>query len=62
GRGAALYAVPIVGPMVVILDVVKGVVNWQNAALTIAVNLVCAGLALAFALASFKKESVLFRN
>ena len=61
-RGAALYAVPIIGSMLVILDVVKGVVNWQNAMIVVGINLVCAAVALAFALVSFRKESVLFRN
>jgi sodium transport system permease protein len=61
-RSASLYATPVVGSMLVILDVVKGVVNWQNALVAVGVNLVCAAVALTLALRSFRREQVLFRN
>ncbi|HWG84130.1 MAG TPA: ABC transporter permease [Deinococcales bacterium] len=60
--GTAYYAIPIVGSMLVILDVVKGIVNWGNGGIVIVVNTACALLALVFALSSFRKEKVLFRN
>jgi sodium transport system permease protein len=61
-KGTTYYAIPIVGSMLVILDVVKGVVDWSNGGLAILVNLACALAALLFALSSFRKEKVLFRN
>ena len=61
-RGPELYAIPIVGSMVVILDVVKGVLNWSHAVTAILVNLAVAAVALALALRNFRREQVLFRN
>ncbi len=61
-RGTGLYATPLVGSMIVILDVVKGVVNWQHAGTAIAVNLMVAGIFVVLALRNFSREQVLFRN
>ena len=61
-RGASLYAIPVVGSMIVILDVVKGVVDWTHAGTAVLVNLVVALVLVAFALRSFRREQVLFRN
>lgn len=61
-RGAAIYAVPVVGSMLAILDVVKGAAVASNVAVAVAVNLVCTAAVLLFALSSFRRERVLFRN
>lgn len=61
-RGPELYAIPLVGSMVVILDVVKGVLNWSHAGTAVLVNLAVAALAVALALRNFRREQVLFRN
>jgi sodium transport system permease protein len=61
-RGTGLYSIPLVGSMLVILDVVKGVLNWSHAGTAIIVNLVVAGVAVALALRNFSREQVLFRN
>jgi sodium transport system permease protein len=61
-RGTGLYAIPVVGSMVVILDVVKGVLNWSHAGTAILINLAVAAVAVALALRNFRREQVLFRN
>lgn len=61
-RGPELYAIPLVGSMVVILDVVKGVLNWSHAGTAILVNLLVAAVAVGLALRNFSREQVLFRN
>ncbi len=61
-RGTGLYSIPLVGSMVVILDVVKGVLNWSHAGTAILVNLAVAAVAVALALRNFSREQVLFRN
>jgi sodium transport system permease protein len=61
-RGTGLYSIPLVGSMVVILDVVKGVLNWSHAGTAIVVNLIVAAVAVALALRNFSREQVLFRN
>ncbi len=62
GRGIGLYSIPVIGSAIVILDTVKGVVGWGNGLVVIAINLLCAAIMLALALASFRREEVLFRN
>ena len=61
-KGAQIYAIPVVGSMLVILDVVKGTLVWPHALTAIGVNLIVAAVMVAFALSSFKREQVLFRN
>jgi sodium transport system permease protein len=61
-RSLVIYAIPVIGSMVTMLDIVKGEVNWASGGLVIAVNLACAVLLLFFALHSFRREQVLFRN
>jgi sodium transport system permease protein len=61
-RGSQIYAIPVIGSMLTILDVVKGVLAWPHALTAIAVNLIVAAVMVAFALSSFKREQVLFRN
>jgi sodium transport system permease protein len=61
-RGSQIYAIPVIGSMLTILDVVKGVLVWPHALTAIAVNLIVAAVMVAFALSSFKREQVLFRN
>jgi sodium transport system permease protein len=61
-RGSQMYAIPVVGSMLVILDVVKGVLVWSHALSAIGINLALAGAMIAFALSSFRREQVLFRN
>ncbi|WP_407539889.1 ABC transporter permease [Deinococcus radiomollis] len=62
GRGAGLYAIPVVNAMVVILDVVKGTLNLPFAALAVAVNLLVTALLIGLAVRSFGREAVIFRN
>ena len=62
GRGPALYAVPVVNAMVVILDIVKGVLNTEMALLAVGVNLLFTGLLVLLAVRSFGREQVIFRN
>ena len=62
GRGAALYSVPVVNSMVVILDIVKGALNSPMALLAVLVNLVFTGLLVLLAVRSFGREQVIFRN
>lgn len=61
-RDASIYAVPIVGSMLAILDVVKG--DWDGTRVLVAMgmNLLLTGAAVLFALSSFRREQVLFRN
>ncbi len=61
-RGTALYAIPLVNAMLVILDLVKGALNAPGAALAVAVNLVATALVTWLALRSFGREQVIFRN
>jgi len=62
GRGAGLYAIPVVNAMLVILDVVKGTLNLPFAGLAVAVNLVVTALLVGLAVRSFGREGVIFRN
>ena len=62
GRGPALYAVPVVNAMVVILDIVKGVLNTEMALLAVGVNLLFTCLLVLLAVRSFGREQVIFRN
>ncbi len=62
GRGPALYAVPVINAMVVILDIVKGVLDTPMALLAVAVNLIFTGLLVLLAVRSFGREQVIFRN
>ena len=62
GRGAGLYALPVVNAMVVILDVVKGTLNLPFAGLAVAVNLLVTALLIGLAIRSFGREAVIFRN
>ena len=61
-RDASFYAVPVVGSMLAILDVVKGDWNAARVLIAVGVNLVLTGAAVLFALSSFRREQVLFRN
>jgi len=60
--GGAVYAAPLIGGMVTILDTVRGSVDAGHAALSIAGNLLGALLLGALALRSFGREEVIFRN
>ena len=62
GRGPALYAVPVVNAMVVILDIVKGMLNTEMALLAVGVNLLFTCLLVLLAVRSFGREQVIFRN
>ncbi|WP_425145744.1 ABC transporter permease subunit [Deinococcus sp.] len=62
GRGAGLYALPVVNAMVVILDIVKGALSMPMALLALTVNLLVTGLLLLLAIRSFRREGVIFRN
>ncbi|GGB51212.1 ABC transporter permease [Deinococcus soli (ex Cha et al. 2016)] len=59
---AALYATPLIGGMLAILDTVKGSGEPAHAALAIAGNLAGAALFSLLALRSFGREEVIFRN
>jgi sodium transport system permease protein len=61
-RGSQIYAIPVIGSMLTILDVVKGLLVWPHALTAIGVNLLFAAVMVVFALSSFRREQVLFRN
>ncbi|RJF73411.1 ABC transporter permease [Deinococcus cavernae] len=61
-KGDALYAVPLFGSMIGILDIVKGTLTPGHALTAIAVNLVGTLLLALLALRSFGREEVIFRN
>ncbi len=61
-RGTALYAVPIVGSVIGILDVVKGKSTAEMVLVIVLSNLVLAVLTALLALRNFRSEQVLFRN
>lgn len=56
-----LYALPLVGGMLAILDTVKGVLTPAHLALSLAGNLLTAGILTALAVRFFGRESVAFR-
>jgi len=60
--GPAFYAIPILGAELNILDVVKGKLEPGNIAISVLSNIVASFVFLAWALNSFKRESVIFRN
>ena len=60
--GTGVYAIPIFGGMVAILDTVQGDINPLNALLAMTVNIAGAALLSALALRSFNREEVIFRN
>ena len=60
--GAAFYAIPILGAELNILDVVKGKLELGNIAISVLSNILASFVFLAWALNSFKRESVIFRN
>ncbi|WP_216329672.1 ABC transporter permease [Deinococcus aestuarii] len=61
-RDLSLYAIPLVGSMLVILDLVRGV--WQPQAVILAglTNLLTAALAVTLVWLGFRREHMLFRN
>ncbi|GEM45090.1 ABC transporter permease [Deinococcus cellulosilyticus] len=59
---SALYATPLIGSMLSIMDIVKGAVKPDMMAVTCVSNLVFTGLLLLLALRSFSREEVIFRN
>lgn len=61
-KSAALYATPIVGAALVILDLVKGAFSAQHALLAVLSNLVCTVLLTLLANRSFNREQIIFRN
>ena len=61
-KGLVLYAVPLVGGALVILDVVKGALSGTGAGVAILSNVIFTLLLLALALRSFRREAVIFRN
>lgn len=56
------YAVPILGGMLALLEVVRGSVSWVHALLAVAGNLLGAALLAWLAWLSFGREEVIFRN
>lgn len=61
-RSSTLYAIPLIGSMISILDLVKGTSNLGNALIVVLTNLVFTAIFVALALRSFRREQVLFRN
>lgn len=61
-RSAALYALPLFGGMVALLDTVKGQVTPGHALLAVGANLLGAALLGVFAWRCFGREEVIFRN
>jgi len=55
-------AIPLVNVSMISKELLKGDVNWGYYALTCASCLAAAGLCIAFAIAQFRKEEVLFRS
>ncbi|MDB5045097.1 MAG: transporter [Deinococcus sp.] len=60
--GAALYAIPLFGSMLAILDTVRGTVTVSHVLIAIAANLLGAFLLALLARRSFGREEVIFRN
>lgn len=61
-KGDSLYAVPLFGSMIGILDIVKGTITPGHVLTAIAVNLIGTLLLALLALRSFGREEVIFRN
>lgn len=61
-RSPALYAIPLVNAMLVILDLVKGALNAPGVLITLLVNLLATAVVVLLALRSFGREQVIFRN
>jgi sodium transport system permease protein len=61
-RSSLLYAIPLVGTMISILDLIKGKGGFAPAMIVVVSNLVFTAIFVALALRSFKREQVLFRN
>jgi sodium transport system permease protein len=61
-RSAGLYAVPVVGSVIGILDLVKGKLGTDMAIVIVVSNIVYALITAFFALRNFRSEQVLFRN
>ncbi len=61
-RSSLLYAIPLVGTMISILDLIKGKGSFSIAMIVVVTNLVFTAIFVALALRSFKREQVLFRN
>ncbi|WP_041227522.1 ABC transporter permease [Deinococcus deserti] len=59
---SGLYALPLFGGMLAILDTVRGAVTAPHVLLAIAANLLGALILSVLALRSFKREEVIFRN
>lgn len=60
--GLAVYAVPVIGGMLSILETVRGAAVPSHALIAIGANLLCALLLGLLALRSFGREEVIFRN
>lgn len=60
--GSAIYAIPMFGGMLTILEIVRGQIIGTHVLTAIAVNLVVAVLLGLLALRSFGREEVIFRN
>jgi sodium transport system permease protein len=61
-RSTVLYALPIIGTVVGILDLVKGKLTTELMLVIVVSNLAFAVITIWFALRNFKSEQVLFRN
>jgi sodium transport system permease protein len=61
-RSAGLYATPLIGSVIGILDLVKGKLPTEMFLVIIVANLVFGALTAALALRNFRSEQVLFRN
>jgi sodium transport system permease protein len=61
-RSTTLYAVPVIGSVIGILDLVKGKLSPEMVAVIVVANLIFGLLAGLLALRNFRSEQVLFRN
>ncbi len=61
-KGAGLYMIPLIGGALAILDLVRGAGDAGHVALAVLSNVVFAAVFTAFALRSFNREQVIFRN
>ncbi len=59
---AAIYAIPLMGSMLTLLELVRGNLNGSHILLSIGANLIGAALFSLLALRSFNREEVIFRN
>lgn len=61
-KGFLLYAIPMIGGLISILDIIQGELSWPFALTAFFANLAGTIVASLLALQSFKREEIIFRN